>query len=101
MFTGIFDVPTQIVQGMHRIIYFDINLGYKATNAINRYQLMDKQIEIIKRGYSIICVLNLDNRTITQKCDSFSTHAGFIEQCYPNIAKNQISNMPLTELTAV
>jgi hypothetical protein len=63
---------------MHKIIYLDIDLGYKATNAINQYQLFDRQIEITKRGYYIVCVLNLHYETITQKCDSFSDHADFI-----------------------
>jgi hypothetical protein len=63
---------------MYKIIYLDSKLGYKATNAINQYQLIDKQIEIIKRGYYIICVLNLHDARIAQKCDSFSDHADFI-----------------------
>jgi hypothetical protein len=86
---------------MQRIIYLDIDSGYKATNAINQYQLIDRQIEITKRGYCIVCVLNLDNGTITQKCDSFLAHVDFIEKCYPNIAKNQLFNTPSTELIAV
>jgi hypothetical protein len=86
---------------MHRIIYIDIKLGYKATNAINQYQLIDKQIEITNRGYSIVCVLNLEKRTITQKCDSFSSHVHFVKKCNPNIAKNQLLETPLTELIAV
>lgn len=85
---------------MQRIIYLDIDLGYKATNAINQYQLIDKQIEITKRGYCIICVLNIDTGTITQKCDSFSAHIDYIQKCYPNFAINQLLNTPLTELIA-
>jgi hypothetical protein len=68
---------------MQRIIYLDIDLGYKATEVENQYHLMNKQIEITKHGYYIVCVLDLENKTIIQKCDSFSSHAGFIEKCYP------------------
>jgi hypothetical protein len=75
---------------MHKIIYRDIDLSYKATNAINQYQLIDTQIEITKRGYYIVCVLNLHNETITQKCDSFSDHADFINSIL-TLPKNMLA----------
>jgi hypothetical protein len=68
---------------MQRIIYLDIDLGYKATDVKNQYQLMNKQIEITKHGYYIVCLVDLDNKLITQKSDSFSAHADFIKKCYP------------------
>jgi hypothetical protein len=68
---------------MQRIIYLDIDLGYKATDVKNQYELMNKQIQIRKHGYYIVCVLDLNNEKITQKCDSFPAHASFIKKCYP------------------
>lgn len=69
---------------MQRIIYLDIDLGYKATEVKNQYQLINKQMEISRQGYHIVCVLDLDNQTVIQKCDSFSAHADFVKKCYPN-----------------
>lgn len=69
---------------MQRIIYLDTHLGYKQADVKNNYQLLSKEIKLRNHGHYIICVLDLGNETIVEKCDSFLSHAGFIKQCYPN-----------------
>jgi hypothetical protein len=68
---------------MERIIYLDTDLGYKCADVKNQQDLIKKQLDIAKHGYYTVCVLDLDSDAITQKCDSFSSHAGFIKKCYP------------------
>ena len=69
---------------MQRIIYLDMEIGYKYADIKNQQELSKKQLEIEKRGYYVVCVLDLASETVIQKCDSFSAHAGFIKNCYPN-----------------
>jgi hypothetical protein len=68
---------------MERIIYLDIDLGYKCADVKNQQDLVHKQLDIARHGYHTVCVLDLDSESITQLSDSFSAHAGFIKKCYP------------------
>jgi hypothetical protein len=63
---------------MHRIIYYDNNLGYKGAYIRTQQDLLRKQVEIASKGNDIICILDLDGKTVLNRFESFSEHAGFI-----------------------
>jgi len=60
---------------MHRIIYFDSSLGYKGVYIKSEQDLRKKQIEIAKRGNDIICITDLDGKTVLHRFESFTKHA--------------------------
>jgi hypothetical protein len=83
---------------MQRIIYLDNDLGYKIADVKNHQNLLNKQSKLTNLGYHIVCIIDLDSQTISQKGESFSAHSNFINQCYPNIAFEQPAAMPVNEL---
>jgi hypothetical protein len=86
---------------MQRIIYLDTDLGYKFADLKNNQDLLTKENKIAKKGYLVVCVLDVVNNTIISKCDSFEAHVGFIKSCYPNIALEQQSYSPIREFSLV
>jgi hypothetical protein len=72
---------------MLRIIFLDIDLGYKYADVKNQQELLNKNLKIARHGYYIVCVLHLESETVIKRCNSFSAHSGFIKSCYPNIAQ--------------
>jgi hypothetical protein len=82
---------------MHRIIYLDIDLGYKFADVKNQLNLLSKELSIAGHGYHVVCVLDLAHEIVVKKCDTFSAHAEFIKSCYPNIALSQLMYAPITE----
>lgn len=63
---------------MHRIIYFDPNLGYKSAYIRNSLDLINKQVEITNQENHIICILDIDGKTVLKKFESFFKHAVFV-----------------------
>ena len=87
---------------MHRIIYLDIDLGYKFADVKNEFNLLSKELKIASHGHQVICVLDSAHQTVIKKCDTFSAHADFINSCYPNLAQlQQPVSMPLNELVHI
>ena len=76
---------------MHRIIYFDMNLGYKGVDIKSQQDLLNKQVKIENQGSRIICILDVDGKTVLMKFESFFEHAGF---------SNGIRTLPENILTA-
>jgi hypothetical protein len=76
---------------MHRIIYFDTNVGYKGVYIKSVQDLMKKQVEIANRGNDIICILDLDGKTVLNRFESFFEHA---------IRVNGILTLPDNVITA-
>jgi hypothetical protein len=76
---------------MHRIIYFDTNLGYKGVDIRSQQDLVNKKVKIESQGSHIICILDLDGKTVLMRFDSFSEHAGF---------RNGMLTLPENILTA-
>lgn len=70
---------------MERIIYLDNELGYKFADVKNHQDLLTKQHKLMSKGYLIVCVLDLNNSTIIEQCESFSSHSTFVKSCYPKI----------------
>jgi hypothetical protein len=70
---------------MERIIYLDTELGFKYADIKNHHNLLSSQRKLNSCGYFIVCVLDLDSHTIVERCESFSSHAAFIQSCYPNV----------------
>ncbi|HEX8607511.1 MAG TPA: hypothetical protein VF679_02600, partial [Pedobacter sp.] len=58
-------------------IYFDTNLGYKGVDIRSEQDLLNKQVKIESQGSSIICILDIDGKTVLMRFESFSEHAGY------------------------
>jgi len=86
---------------MERIIYLDTELGYKFADIKNHHDLLSSQHKLNSRGYLIVCVLDLNTLTIVERCESFSSHAAFIQSCYPNINLSQHVQSPIPQLIVV
>jgi hypothetical protein len=56
---------------MHRIIYFDTKVGYKGVYIKSVRDLINKQVEIERRGNDVICILDVDGKTVLNKFESF------------------------------
>jgi hypothetical protein len=89
------------INDMERIIYLDNELGYKFADIKNHQDSLNKETKIAKKGYLVVCVLDVVNNTIVSKCDEFEAHVGFIKSCYPNIALDQQSYSPTREFSLV
>lgn len=83
---------------MERIIYLDNELGYKFADIKNHQDLLTKQNKLMSKGYLIVCVLDLNNSTIIQQCESFSSHSAFVKSCYPKIELSQQSQNSIPQL---
>jgi hypothetical protein len=81
---------------MERIIYLDNELGYKYADIKNHQDLLSKEHKLTRRGYLIVCVLDLTSQIIIERCETFSIHTDFIKSCYPNIdlGQNLQSSLP-------
>lgn len=82
---------------MQRIIYLDIDLGYKFADVKTQQNLVNKELKLTRQGHQLICVLNLENGSIVSKGESFQAHAGFVKSCYPNIFLNEPTYTPIAE----
>jgi hypothetical protein len=76
---------------MHRIIYFDTKVGYKSVYIKSVRDLINKQVEIERSGNDVICILDVDGKTVLNKFESFFEHA---------IRINGILTLPETILEA-
>lgn len=76
---------------MHRIIYFDTKVGYKGVYIKSLRDLINKQVEIERSGNDVICILDIDGKTVLKKFQSFFEHA---------IRINGILTLPETILEA-
>ena len=86
---------------MERIIYLDTELGFKYADIKNHHNLLSSQHKLNSCGYFIVCVLDLDSQTILERCESFSSHAAFIQSCYPTVDISKLSQSATTQLVVV
>lgn len=68
---------------MYRIIYLDLERGYKSADIHIKAQLQDKLHVLSSHGLRIICVIDLSTNNINLKCTEFDAHANFIKSCFP------------------
>lgn len=66
---------------MQRLIYLDLEKGYKSVDINSKRDLQTKQDLLIEQGDHIICVLDINN-IVRDKCDCFDAHAEFVQACY-------------------
>lgn len=66
---------------MHRLIYLDLEYGYKSVDITSKRDLQYKQDLIVESGNHVICTLDINN-TLGSKCDCFDAHADFVKACY-------------------
>jgi len=86
---------------MERIIYLDTELGFKYVDIKNHHNLLSSQHKLNSCGYFIVCVLDMDSQTIVERCESFSSHAAFIQSCYPTVDISKLSQSATTQLVVV
>ncbi len=66
---------------MQRLIYLDLETGYKAVDISSKRDLQNKQDLLIERGDHVICILDINN-IVSSKCDCFEAHVEFVQACY-------------------
>lgn len=67
---------------MQTIVYLDTQLGYKAIEVSNTASIENKILKLSKIGRYVICIIDLKQKVVTHKCDSYHAHESFIECCY-------------------
>ena len=72
---------------MYKIIYLDIDLGYKIKSALNHSKAFKEKLKLTNSGVYVICIFDSVQASYLFKTLDFNYYKQTVEQCFNSSTK--------------